>query len=177
MGFFLRISGASDAHRNVDGGTTAVFNVQKTVRNTQGDFAVGSRGSCQRGWTMIEARVTGKVSTVATPEVLAVVAETDSAFPETMVIHRDAIDAVPVGTELIDRVHFIRLQAEISALRGLTPAPPPRPPEVHGLPRYGLRWNGPDQPLAVPMEDGYWTPWHLADQLRTKNTDGQEILP
>jgi hypothetical protein len=20
--------------------------------------------------------------------------------------------------------------------------------------------------LAVPMVDGYWTPWHLADQLR-----------
>ena len=31
-----------------------------------------------------------------------------------------------------------------------------------GLPRYGLRWDGPDQPVAVPMDDGYWTPFHLA---------------
>ena len=127
----------------------------------------------ERVWTMIEARVTGKVSAVDTPEVLAVVSVTESAFPETMVIHRDAIDAVPVGTELIDRAHFTRLQAEISALRGLTPGLPPRPPEGQGLPRYGLRWNGPSQPLAVPMEDGYWTPWHLADQFRTKKADVQ----
>lgn len=44
----------------------------------------------------------------------------------------------------------------------LKPDFPPFPPEGEGLPRYGLRWNGPDKPLAVPMEDGYWTPWHLA---------------
>lgn len=73
--------------------------------------------------------------------------------------------------------HLASLRAEISALRGLTPGLPPRPPEGQELPRYGLRWNGPSQPLAVPMEDGYWTPWHLADQFRTKNTDGQEINP
>lgn len=46
---------------------------------------------------------------------------------------------------------------------------PELPPYPHGtpvhqgeLPRYGLKWNGPDQPLAVPMADGYWTPWHIA---------------
>ena len=58
------------------------------------------------------------------------------------------------------------LLAEIEELKGLRPAWPPRPPNGEGLPRYGLRWNGPQQPLAVPMVDGYWTPWHLADQLR-----------
>ncbi|MCO6057358.1 hypothetical protein NG726_11820 [Pseudomonas sp. MOB-449] len=52
--------------------------------------------------------------------------------------------------------------AEIAQLRGLTPDLPPRPPEGFGLPRYGLRWNGPGQPLSVPFDDGYWTPWHLA---------------
>ena len=31
-----------------------------------------------------------------------------------------------------------------------------------GMPRYGIRWDGPTEPVAVPMEDGYWTPWHLA---------------
>lgn len=54
------------------------------------------------------------------------------------------------------------LYNEIRRLRGLTPELPPYPPEGHGLPRYGLRWNGPEQPLAVPMDDGYWTPYHLA---------------
>lgn len=58
---------------------------------------------------------------------------------------------------------------EIRRLKGLVPELPPYPPEGHGLPRYGLRWNGPDEPLAVPMDDGYWTPHHLAArQLRAK---------
>jgi hypothetical protein len=54
------------------------------------------------------------------------------------------------------------LEAEVVRLRGLQPELPPYPPEGHGLPRYGLRWNGPEHPLAVPMVDGYWTPHHLA---------------
>lgn len=53
---------------------------------------------------------------------------------------------------------------EALELRGLTPALPPRPPNGDGMPRYGLRWNGPQQPLAVAMSDGYWTPWHLAER-------------
>ncbi len=57
------------------------------------------------------------------------------------------------------------LRAEIARLNGLMPEAPPRPPEGDGLPRYGLRWNGPGAPLSVPMSDGYWTPWHLADDL------------
>lgn len=55
---------------------------------------------------------------------------------------------------------------KVRAERGLTPEMPPRPPEGDGLPRYGLHWNGPSQPLSVPMDDGYWTPWHLADRLQ-----------
>ena len=54
-------------------------------------------------------------------------------------------------------------RAEVERLRGITPELPPRPPDGAGLPRYGLRWNGPTEPVAVPMLDGYWTPWHLAD--------------
>jgi hypothetical protein len=45
-----------------------------------------------------------------------------------------------------------------------TPCLPPRPPEGEGLPRYGIQWNGPKSPLSVVMDDGYWTPWHLANQ-------------
>ncbi|MBC2658606.1 hypothetical protein H7A76_24475 [Pseudomonas sp. MSSRFD41] len=66
--------------------------------------------------------------------------------------------AIPVGVPA--------LLAEIERLKGLRPEAPPRPPEGKGLPRYGLRWNGPQQPLATPMDDGYWTPWHLANELR-----------
>jgi hypothetical protein len=54
-------------------------------------------------------------------------------------------------------------RAEVERLRGAKPELPPRPPDGDGLPRYGIRWNGPTAPIAVPMADGYWTPWHLAD--------------
>jgi hypothetical protein len=65
----------------------------------------------------------------------------------------------------------------MTTLRDIQPELPPRPPEGDGLPRYGLRWDGPDQPVAVPMDDGYWTPFHLAaaaaavaaDELRASN--------
>ena len=63
---------------------------------------------------------------------------------------------------------ILALVAEIDQLKGLMPDWPPRPPDGEGLPRYGLRWNGPQQPLAVPMNDGYWTPWHLAHQLKAE---------
>ena len=55
-------------------------------------------------------------------------------------------------------------RVEVERLRSIEPELPPRPPVGDGLPRYGLRWNEPTQPLAVPMDDGYWTPWHLAVQ-------------
>ena len=55
-----------------------------------------------------------------------------------------------------------KLRQQVETFQGLKPAMPPRPPTGEGLPRYGLRWNGPSQPLSVPMDDGYWTPWHLA---------------
>lgn len=64
------------------------------------------------------------------------------------------------------RAEIESLNEEIQRLKGLQPEGPPRPPEGEGLPRYGLRWNGPQQPLSVPMDDGYWTPWHLAEQYR-----------
>ena len=48
------------------------------------------------------------------------------------------------------------------------------PPEGEGMPRYGLHWDGPTKPLSVPMDCGYWTPWHLASaenkRLQTRVT-------
>lgn len=51
------------------------------------------------------------------------------------------------------------------------PTLPPRPPvrERHSSPspltRWGIQWNGPEQAIALPIDDGYWTPWHVADEL------------
>lgn len=56
------------------------------------------------------------------------------------------------------------LSAKAERLRGIKPELPPYPSENYEgkLPRYGIKWNGPTSPLAVPMDDGYWTPYHLA---------------
>jgi hypothetical protein len=67
-----------------------------------------------------------------------------------------------------------QLKSEVERLNGLQPSLPPRPPEGYGLPRFGLRWNGPSNPLAVSMGDGYWTPWHLADQFKVENEQLRE---
>lgn len=73
-----------------------------------------------------------------------------------------------VLAEAYDRLAAVNLElaAALAEARGLRPEGPPRPPEGAGLPRYGLRWNGPSEPLSVPMADGYWTPWHLADAMK-----------
>ncbi|MCY1363588.1 hypothetical protein D9M68_693720 [compost metagenome] len=72
------------------------------------------------------------------------------------------------GSLMVRASDYDALLAENERLRGLMPELPPRPPDGSGLPRYGLRWNGPGQPLSMPMDDGYWTPWHLADELRAE---------
>lgn len=68
-----------------------------------------------------------------------------------------------------------RALAAEKRLQGLKPELPPRPPEGDGLPRYGLRWNGPTEPLPVPMADGYWTPWHLAERYRARVAELEAI--
>lgn len=84
----------------------------------------------------------------------------------------DSVGAVACldGAEVLDTTYggqrIAALESELARLRGLVPELPPRPPEGEGMPRYGLRWNGPSQPVSVPMADGYWTPWHLAEAER-----------
>lgn len=46
---------------------------------------------------------------------------------------------------------------------------PPRPDSSEPtntptLSRWGIKWQGPESPISVPMSDGYWTPWHLAEK-------------
>lgn len=121
-------------------------------------------------WRMIEARMTG-IPADAEVEVLARVDGMygdPEAFAEREIVACVELQGLRIGTKLVDLAHVIQLQAEVQQLKGLKPALPPRPPEGDGLPRYGLRWNGPTQPLAVQMDDGYWTPWHLADQLNSE---------
>jgi len=62
-------------------------------------------------------------------------------------------------------------RAEVERLRGIIPELPPRAPDGHGLPRYGLRWNGPSEPASVPMADGYWAPWHLASDAYRRGAE------
>lgn len=52
--------------------------------------------------------------------------------------------------------------SQVEQLKGIKPELPPRPPQGDGLPRYGIKWNGNNQPISTPMDDGYWTPYHLA---------------
>lgn len=86
----------------------------------------------------------------------------------------DCIDLHPRFAQ--QQAQIEQLQAECETLRGLTPEAPPRPPEGEGLPRFGLRWNGPRQPLSVPMDDGYWTPWHLANSAADHSEDARDFV-
>jgi len=91
-----------------------------------------------------------------------VVKERDEARAE---VEREKASATR-GWQTADELHLtVRdLKAEVARLRGVKPELPPRPPDGSGLPRYGLRWNGdPTDPVSVPMNTGYWTPWHLAE--------------
>ncbi len=66
----------------------------------------------------------------AQPEVVAVIDEEGEHFKETVVVHRPGIDALPVGTELVDRAHVTRLTAERNALQQLLNAADQRVDEL-----------------------------------------------
>lgn len=46
--------------------------------------------------------------------------------------------------------------------------------------RYGLLWQGPETPVSVPMPDGYWTPWHVAqlriERLQRERDEARAVL-
>jgi hypothetical protein len=83
------------------------------------------------------------------------------------------VDRLAAIIREVDGGHSLGAAALASAILGhpgiadALPRPlPPRPPVEQiesGLVRYGVCWEGiPAHPLLVPMEDGYWTPWHIA---------------
>lgn len=100
--------------------------------------------------------------------------ELRAAIEDGSVPLRDAADATMALAQALGMIKALcdegdALESENTRLTGIQPELPPYPPEGGGLPRYGIRWNGPTSPLAVPMDDGYWTPWHLAaNALETK---------
>jgi len=65
------------------------------------------------------------------------------------------------------------LRAQVAALKGCVPELPEPLYAGNHLPRFGIRWNGPTEPLCVPMDDGYWTPWHYA---KAKHADCQAVI-
>lgn len=98
-------------------------------------------------------------------------------------IHRlmyKGIQYVPLEAYEALQAECEKLHQEVEALQGIQPEMPPMPPNGKGLPRYGVRWNGPTQPLSVPKDDGYWTPWHLAqaecEKLRSLLRHAQPII-
>ncbi len=46
----------------------------------------------------------------------------------------------------------------------MTPDQPNQPAPATELTRYGIRWAAPNLPISTPMPDGYWTPWHIAQE-------------
>ena len=68
-----------------------------------------------------------------------------------------------IAAHLYAHVEMMRKRdAKIERLKGMKPAPLDTPIPAGTIPRYMVRWNGPTEPLAVPSDDGYWTPWHVA---------------
>ncbi len=71
------------------------------------------------------------------------------------------------GQDVPDDCHTLKAErdaalTQLEQLKGIKPELPPFQPQGEGLLRYGIRWNGPTEPLTVPFDDGYWTPYHLA---------------
>ncbi len=66
--------------------------------------------------------------------------------------------------------------AQLEQLKGIKPELPPFPLQGTGLPRYGIRWNGQKEPLTVPFDDGYWTPYHLALTQNAELSAQVEVL-
>src|SRR5690554_147096 len=44
------------------------------------------------------------------------------------------------------------------------------------LQRYGLEWKSDTDFIAAPMSDGYWTPWHIAQERLTTAKAENEAL-
>src|ERR1044071_5450360 len=66
-----------------------------------------------------------------------------------------------------------RLRSEASPMTDRTSETPELPPfpdcdtgpnAPRTLERWGIKYQGPREPHCVRMDDGYWTPWHIAER-------------
>lgn len=106
-------------------------------------------------------------------------AQRDNAWQELREI-REAIGANPEESTA-DEVRRVvaerdKALAQVEQLKGIKPELPPFPPQGDGLPRFGIKWNGEYEPISTPMDDGYWTPYHLAAAQNAELADDVEGL-
>jgi len=100
-------------------------------------------------------------------EVVAVINEEGEIFKETVVEHRPGIDMLPVGTELVDIAHVIRLTAERDALQLRLNAADQRVDHLEGsLRRSASDYEGIDK-LLMAFHDENKSQWcgYLDDAL------------
>ena len=71
-----------------------------------------------------------------------------------------------IDSETADWEDIEELKARARALLAQPVPQPPADGEVAELQRWGVDHGAqPGRPLLSPMEDGYWTPWHIAADL------------
>ncbi|PZR07103.1 MAG: hypothetical protein DI536_29030 [Archangium gephyra] len=95
----------------------------------------------------------------------------DRAMGDDSIVYMSIPPRPEVDADLLLHAALDELDAarkRLAVLEGITPELASATSEGE-LPRYSVRWNGPQLPLAVPMPDGYWTPWHLADEARVSS--------
>lgn len=110
------------------------------------------------------------VITEATRNIAALVSTAEALGNEVVKLRKELVVEKERATAAYNEMLAMERERDVAekrarAVDNLRPELPPRPPDGSGLPRYGLRWNGPTSPLSVPMDTGYWTPWHLAAPL------------
>lgn len=75
---------------------------------------------------------------------------------------KNVTEQIALVDELVKEIYHLKMENQ--RLSGIKPELPSR--DATGeLTRYGIRWNGPTQPLAVPMADGSWVQNHEVELL------------
>jgi len=59
-------------------------------------------------------------------------------------------------------LRHVRAYAEAYAEQARAASQPAQEPVV--LQRFGVKWKGQTEPFMEQMPDGYWTPWHIANE-------------
>mgnify|MGYP001374979456 CR=1 FL=1 len=72
----------------------------------------------------------------------------------------------PEQENIILKAKIAEQEKEIEKLKGIKPGFYVNDNlSDNDLPRYGIRWHSKEEPIATPMSDGYWTPFHIANHI------------